>query len=57
MKWLNMLRQKGVVNIEMESSMFAALTNQAGVRAAIICAAILNRLDGDQVCSINELFG
>lgn len=49
MKWLNMLRQRGVVNIEMESSMFAALTHNAGLKAGIICAAIVNRLNGDQV--------
>lgn len=49
MNWLNLLKQKGVMNIEMESSMFSALTNYAGIKASIICVAILNRLNGDQV--------
>ena len=39
----------GVRNIEMEATQFAAFTRRVGVRAAILCVALLNRLDGDQV--------
>lgn len=49
MAFLYKLRDNGVVNIEMESTIFAALTYHAGIRAAILCVALLNRLNGDQV--------
>ena len=35
--------------MEMESLAFAALTHHAGIRAAVICVTLLNRLNGDQV--------
>ena len=41
--------QAGVRNIEMESTEFAAFCNRAGIPAAIVCVALLNRLKGDQV--------
>ena len=41
--------EAGVRNIEMESTEFAAFCNRAGIPAAIVCAALLNRLEGDQV--------
>lgn len=44
-----MLSEHGIVNIEMESTIFAALTHHAGIKAAVICVALLNRLNGDQV--------
>lgn len=31
------------------ATIFAALTHHAGIKAAIICVALLNRLNGDQV--------
>lgn len=37
--------------MEMESLAFAALTHHAGIRAAVICVTLLNRLNGDQVRS------
>ena len=51
MEYLNKLKDQGIVNIEMESSIFAALTHHAGIKAAIVCVALLNRLNGDQVCT------
>lgn len=47
--FLQKLSSDGIINIEMESTAFAALTNHAGIRAAVICVAIVNRLEGDQV--------
>jgi uridine phosphorylase len=48
-RYLKKLHDFGVVNIEMESTMFAAFTHHAGIKSAIICVAFLNRLNGDQV--------
>lgn len=31
------------------ATIFAALTHHAGIKAAIVCVALLNRLNGDQV--------
>lgn len=33
----------------MECTTFGALTHQAGIRGAIVCVTLLNRLNGDQV--------
>lgn len=54
MEYLNKLNAFGVVNIEMESTIFAALTHHAGIRAAIVCVTLVDRLKGDQV-GISEL--
>ncbi|XP_056640793.1 uridine phosphorylase 1 isoform X2 [Diorhabda carinulata] len=55
MEYLERLRAGGVKNIEMESTMFAALTHHAGIRAGIVCVALLDRLKGDQVCTPKEV--
>lgn len=47
--YLNKLHDFGVINIEMESTIFGALTHHAGIRAAIVCVTLLDRLKGDQV--------
>lgn len=49
MEYLEKLRDFGVVNIEMECTIFAALTHHAGIRSAICCVTLLDRLKGDQV--------
>lgn len=54
MDFLNKLRDIGVVNIEMEATIFGALTYHAGIRAAIICVTLLDRLKGDQVSATNN---
>nr|XP_019587252.1 PREDICTED: uridine phosphorylase 1 isoform X2 [Rhinolophus sinicus] len=41
----------GVQNIEMESSVFAAMCRACGLRAAVVCVTLLDRLEGDQICS------
>ena len=48
-EYLNRLHDAGVRNIEMEATCFSALTHLAGIRAAIVCVAFLNRFEGDQV--------
>lgn len=49
MEYLSKLHDFGVINIEMECTIFAALTYHAGIRSAIVCVALLDRLKGDQV--------
>ncbi|KAH8388294.1 hypothetical protein KR093_003015 [Drosophila rubida] len=48
-EFLEKISSQGVVNMEMESTAFAALTGQAGIRSAVVCVTILNRLEGDQI--------
>lgn len=53
--WLHWLRREGVRNIEMEGAMLAGYLNHWGFpRFAMICATLLNRLDGDQVTATTE---
>ncbi|CAL4082258.1 unnamed protein product, partial [Meganyctiphanes norvegica] len=52
--FLKKIRQDGVINMEMESLCFAALCNEAGIRSAVICVTLLNRLNGDQVSTPKE---
>ena len=40
---------KGVRNIEMESTAFSAFCHRANIPAAIVCATFIDRLKGDQV--------
>lgn len=49
MEYLTKIQKVGVVNIEMESLCFAALTHHAGIKAAVVCVTLLDRLKGDQV--------
>ena len=49
LEYLRFLKENGVSNIEMESTCFAALTHQAGIRSAVVCVALLDRLNEDQV--------
>lgn len=56
MEYLESIHKAGVVNIEMESLSFAALTHHAGIKAAVVCVTVLDRLKGDQVLySVNKL--
>ena len=50
LEFLHEVHEQGVINMEMESLAFAALTHHAGIRAAVVCVTLLNRLHGDQVC-------
>lgn len=54
MEYLAKLHDFGVINIEMECTIFAALTYHAGIRSAIVCVALLDRLKGDQVQYIDR---
>jgi len=54
MKFLRKAHNAGVRNIEMEAPAFGAFCQRAGIRGAIVCAALVNRLEGDQVTSTGE---
>jgi uridine phosphorylase len=50
LEWLRWLDSQGVRNIEMEGAMLAGYLNYWGFTSfAMICVALLNRLEGDQV--------
>jgi len=54
-EFLEWLHANGVANIEMEGAMLAAYLNSWGFSSfAMICACLLNRLEGDQVTSTPE---
>lgn len=46
--------ERGVKNMEMEATQFAAFCLRAKIRAAIVCVALLDRLKGDQVAASPE---
>ncbi|XP_037310269.1 uridine phosphorylase 1 [Pungitius pungitius] len=48
-EYLNRASEAGVCNIEMESSVFAAMCKLSGLRAAVVCVTLLDRLKGDQL--------
>ncbi|XP_015283833.1 PREDICTED: uridine phosphorylase 1-like [Gekko japonicus] len=55
MQYLKSAYEAGVRNIEMESSVFAALCNLSGLRGAVVCVTLLNRLEGDQITTPHEV--
>ncbi|ODN04894.1 Uridine phosphorylase 1 [Orchesella cincta] len=55
MSYIHHLQRTGVTNIEMESLAFAALTHHAGIRAAVVCVTLLDRMRGDQVLAPKEV--
>ena len=48
-KYLQTLQQAGILNVEMESIALASLCLKTGIRAAICCVSLVDRLQGDQV--------
>ncbi|KAH6930308.1 hypothetical protein HPB50_012613 [Hyalomma asiaticum] len=48
-QFMEKLRSMGVRNIEMEASQFAAMCHFAGLKGGVVCVALLDRLEGDQV--------
>uniref|UniRef100_A0A0A9Z8J9 Uridine phosphorylase 1 n=1 Tax=Lygus hesperus TaxID=30085 RepID=A0A0A9Z8J9_LYGHE len=55
MAYLEQIQKANVVNMEMESLAFAALTHNAGIRSSVICVTIVDRLKGDQIHSPKEV--
>jgi len=54
MEYITKAYELGARNFEMEAPEFAAFCLRAGIPAAIVCCALLNRLNGDQVTSTVE---
>merc|ERR1712215_311101 len=54
MAYLQDAASKGVTNMEMEVLVFAALTHLAGIRSAVVCVTLLDRLKGDQITTPKE---
>ncbi|CAL1290662.1 unnamed protein product [Larinioides sclopetarius] len=55
MAFLSDIHSKGVTNMEMESLAFAAICHHAGIKGAVICVTLLNRLLGDQISASKEI--
>ncbi|XP_049902932.1 uridine phosphorylase 1 isoform X2 [Epinephelus moara] len=53
--YLKKASEAGICNIEIESSVFAAMCKLSGLRAAVVCVALLDRLKGDQLSSSHEV--
>jgi len=54
MNFLREVHSKGVRNIEMESLCFAAMCHRAGIKGAVVCVTLLDRLQGDQITTPHE---
>ncbi|XP_077484630.1 uridine phosphorylase 1-like [Amblyomma americanum] len=48
-KFMEKIRAMGVCNIEMEACQFAAMCHHVGIKGAVVCATIVDRMKGDQV--------
>ncbi|KAG6940020.1 uridine phosphorylase 2 [Chelydra serpentina] len=55
LEYLKRAYDAGVRNIEMESTVFAAICGLCGLKAAVVCVALLNRLEGDQIKAPHEV--
>ncbi|RUS74016.1 hypothetical protein EGW08_018215 [Elysia chlorotica] len=55
MAFLRKVHSSGVANIEMESLCFASYCHRAGVRGAVVCVTLLDRLKGDQITTPHEV--
>lgn len=49
LQYLRKINRHGVVNIEMECLPFAAMCQSAGIKGAVVCVTLLDRLNGDQI--------
>ncbi|KAM5302838.1 uridine phosphorylase 1 [Glossophaga mutica] len=54
-EYLRAAHAAGVRNIEMESTVIAAMCSACGVSVAVVCVTLLDRLQGDQVSSSHEV--
>ncbi|XP_018598604.1 uridine phosphorylase 2 isoform X2 [Scleropages formosus] len=53
--YLRKAYRAGVRNIEMESTVFAAMCHVCGLKAAVICVTLLNRFEGDQISTPHDV--
>ncbi|CAB1328432.1 unnamed protein product [Coregonus sp. 'balchen'] len=55
LEYLRKAYNTGVRNIEMESTVFAAMCRACGIKAAVVCVTLLNRFDGDQISTPHDV--
>ncbi|KAK6970194.1 uridine phosphorylase 1 [Biomphalaria glabrata] len=55
MAYLSRVHKRGIRNIEMESLCFAAYCYRAGIRGAVVCVTLLDRLKGDQITTPHDI--
>ncbi|KAJ8255769.1 hypothetical protein COCON_G00196330 [Conger conger] len=55
LEYLHKAYDAGVRNIEMESTVFAAMCLTCGLKAAVVCVTLLNRFEGDQINTPHRL--
>ncbi|XP_048341889.1 uridine phosphorylase 2 isoform X2 [Sphaerodactylus townsendi] len=55
LEYLKRAYNAGIRNIEMESTVFAAMCKLCGLKAAVVCVTLLNRLHGDQIQASHEV--
>ncbi|XP_048835716.1 uridine phosphorylase 2 [Brienomyrus brachyistius] len=55
MEYLHKAHKAGVRNIEMESTVFAAMCHLCGLRAAVVCVTLLDRFEGDQISTPHDV--
>ncbi|KAM4608520.1 uridine phosphorylase 2 [Polymixia lowei] len=55
LEYLRKAHEAGVRNIEMESTVFAAMCRVCGLKAAVVCVTLLNRFEGDQITSPHDV--
>ncbi|NP_956438.1 uridine phosphorylase 2 [Danio rerio] len=54
-EYLRKASKAGVRNIEMESSVFAAMCHVCNLKAAVVCVTLLNRFEGDQISTPHDI--
>uniref|UniRef100_A0A4W4H097 Uridine phosphorylase n=1 Tax=Electrophorus electricus TaxID=8005 RepID=A0A4W4H097_ELEEL len=55
LEYLRKAHEAGVRNIEMESTVFAAMCRMCNLKAAVICVTLLNRFEGDQISTHHDV--
>uniref|UniRef100_A0A3B1K052 Uridine phosphorylase 2 n=1 Tax=Astyanax mexicanus TaxID=7994 RepID=A0A3B1K052_ASTMX len=55
LEYLRKAHEAGVRNIEMESTVFAAMCRVCNLKAAVICVTLLNRFEGDQISTPHDV--
>ncbi|KAK7471393.1 hypothetical protein BaRGS_00035945 [Batillaria attramentaria] len=55
MAFLKRIHNRGICNIEMESLCFAASCYRAGIKSAVVCVTLLDRLKGDQISTPHDV--
>ncbi|KAK1789069.1 hypothetical protein P4O66_015023, partial [Electrophorus voltai] len=55
LEYLRKAHEADVRNIEMESTVFAAMCRMCNLKAAVICVTLLNRFEGDQISTHHDV--